>query len=180
MLFVPLILHSCLIFCLHFNFSWSLPFVLLSFSSMPLQASPGHPTLPSIPQYLEQEELNPETEAQSSPCLPNFIASISPSCFLFHCVSFSPAPQVALCSLFFIPFLLDSTEILLIKTFPQSKRAYKEKGKKDLCACEIKAKILPLTLFFFFFFNIYLFIWLCRLLVVTCGNFHFCCSMWEF
>ena len=114
------------------------PFQLLLVSSFysapflqhpPLGISWG-PILPSSPQYLEQEELNPETEAQSSPCLPNFIASMSPSCFLFYCLSFSPAPQVALCSLFFIPFLLDSTAILLIKHFHSAKELIKKKEKR--------------------------------------------------
>lgn len=46
-------------------------------------------------------------------------------------LSFSPAPQVAFVQSFKNSFLLDSTVILLVKTFPRSKTAYKEKGKKD-------------------------------------------------
>ena len=36
-----------------------------------------------------------------------------------------------------------------------------------------------LEIFFFFFFNIYLYIWLCQVLVAAVGIFDLCCGMWD-
>lgn len=129
MLFIPLILHSCLIFCLHFIFSGLfLLFCPLSPAS-PSRHLLGTP-LPSSPQYPQQEKLDPEMEAQSSLHLPNSVAAMSPSHFLmFYCLSFSPAPQVAFVQSFLNSFSLRLHCDFTSKNISEAKQLIR-KGKR--------------------------------------------------